>query len=695
MATLFQDTFNRADGAPANGWTVDQGTVDIYSNQLRFHGAGANRISRQVVAGAVNDFYVEVALGGSQDWNANPSFSFRVRSDHATSWRYNVTWLVGPLSTAYVEISAIVNLTLRNLGKHYQMDISSAPHTLGVRCQGTRLTAFLDGYPVLSIDDDGVASGQYIEMTTTGADKWYIDTFTMTDAPQPGMYIVPGYSLPSLAGQQFYLYGASTQWSPGTPGDPEFTVSDGSITSQTIETGDRALLTMTLPNNPCIVTVHDPNYNRDCYLYVTLTQTQPAPPSTLPSIPPWLMQIAQALAILLDPIGAAVYDALLLDVDESLLGYARRTGEVEFGDTLASLLYSIQNEVKVDDDDPATLRHISANAVSMATDILAELYYITGYPTTHTTLQDVIDAIGEGSNQEVLAAISALSDLTTLVLGESYFIDGYPARHDTIYDVLQAIAGLSFPDLGQLQEDVAAILTKVDALDGDGSKTVVEVWNEAHAASGYASTAATQSTAAAISAAAAVVAIALTEGVILKALVAQTIEINGAIGVAAEAITGAVAALGEALALQIGGVGSQVTALQADVDTANGKLDTILANLAALQNTDGKWPGIAGVQNTETTELTESGYVARPCDGVIVDVMTYPPSRLYWTVGPATNLQYAGFVAFVGANGYMDDRQPIQFTHEAYRPISVRRPAGVAVRLAPGVTANVTTWDYA
>lgn len=78
MGILFQDTFNRADGDPANDWTIVAGTWDIHTNQLRCH-AWPSYIKRLMPSGAVNNGSITLLSGPDMVWSAGNNVDLWLR----------------------------------------------------------------------------------------------------------------------------------------------------------------------------------------------------------------------------------------------------------------------------------------------------------------------------------------------------------------------------------------------------------------------------------------------------------------------------------------------------------------------------------------------------------------------------------------------------------------------------------------
>jgi hypothetical protein len=74
-----------------------------------------------------------------------------------------------------------------------------------------------------------------------------------------GLAASPTTVIVSTTGTVITLIGSGTSWTPGTPGSPTFTVSSGSITAQTVDSGTYAVITFTAPGGTGSVTITDPS----------------------------------------------------------------------------------------------------------------------------------------------------------------------------------------------------------------------------------------------------------------------------------------------------------------------------------------------------------------------------------------------------------------------------------------------------
>jgi hypothetical protein len=705
MATLFTDNFNRADGAPGGDWTVTTGTWDISANQLRGHTLAAV-VKHPTPAAAQTDGLIQFTSGVGADWVNGFWFIIRIRGDLNLQNCYDVTFYSGTTGNAYVRISKRVGGIATIIAEYRNLDLHAGPHTFGVQYIGTTILGLVDGLAVVGCTDGVIANGAWFGLYAGSADKTFLDDCIIYDAQPSQMYVVPSTVPQATNGLTLTLIGVGTQWTPGTPGDPEFTSSNAGITAQTIETVDRAVLTYNSPASPGLVTLTDPNYGRTCQLAVTSGVAGPPSGGSDPfGLYAWLStQVNRLLAELLRN--------LLQGVGESTEDYYSRLLTLARTQPVAAVLITMFLALDPDHLGMGGGSPLLANILASAIDTGANLNTLTG--SNANSIEDVLLAIAAiepgGGSEEVLAAIAAVSALLTTTLAEVYYIDGSTSH--TLAEVLLAIAGvidaigeLSFPDLEQLTADIASILSKVDTMDGDGSttlpailaavgalwgggsKSLLDVWNRADDAYYKADSANTGIGIVGL----AVIAL---PAVIAELLATQTLALTTEMGVQTGVITAAIAAGFELVAGSFEGIALTLSNILSGIGAANDSLDELLTLARNQQRQNALWTGLHGVVVTGSYYREESDTIEGPMDGALLNIANYPTSKHYWTVGASTNIERCGFFAFVGADGYMDERQPIAFTSQVLRPKNVLRPSALVLKIIPGMECTVQTWDW-
>ncbi len=696
MSTLFSDDFNRADGAPGNGWTVATGTWDILSNTLRCHTNGA-RIYRAVPTGAEYDLMAQLAVTSLSTYSGSYPLRFFVRSDSGGSNYYRVVFTPGAMGSASVEFTKWVSGSSDSLATYYTFALTTGTHTLAVQCVGTTITALVDGVQVGAVTDSTHPSGGYVQLVGLGVDQWRLDDFAIYDSQSSQMYVVPSSVVPGATGLTLTLLGVGTAWTPGTPGDPEFTVSAGTITGQTIEAADRAVLTYDSPTTPQFVTITDPNYGRTCLLTVSNGVVLPPGGGSDPfGLYAFLQGLHNALVELLNTSAEALFDGETVVEGESVLQWVRRIGVPPQGETLASMLVTVLRELQVDGDNPTTIR-------SVLVDLFAELYTTNGYPN-RVTLPEILAAVGGGggSHQDILDAIAAVSALLTTTLAEVYTLDGYPTpvSTPTILSAVQAIQSaldaLSAGQIAAIQAALVAVGADVDNMNGDGSSSLPAITAAIQSMRGAALHTLDgtwdRADAAANSAAAAVTAIGLVAGTLAllpaaigALLAAQTAELVAAMAVQTAEINAATAAEAFMINGNIAGVSGQVTDVK-------GVVDQIWAEFPIHAGELTRYPGSAGVTKGTPVAITTDMTIAGPIDGALYEVTAAPARLNKTTVGGYTSWLRLGKAAFLSDDGYLDSFQTVNWDHGMLLPRQLLTPASLVLRWETGVTGWVIPW---
>jgi len=567
---------------------------------------------------------------------------------------------------------------------------------------GDLITCWWDGEAVLEVQDTRVVSGQYFGFMTSASNTIFLSLFEAYTAARQLMSAAPPTIFAGVAGQLVGLYGFGTQWTPGTPGDPEFTINAGSIVAQTIYTGTSAGITIDAPDEEQILVITDPNYGRVAHVRVTYSLA--APVNQSPDLT-WLWNaLVNRLAgidIILAYLGQGtdrpylyrIIDELgVTDPDTPSHGYIK--------DMVIDLAATLR-EVGTDSDDPDTLRHLVGHVLSAITDTLAELYALDGYPTRHT-IQDVLDAIAAlepgGGNGD----LEALTQLCTDILAELYIIDGYPTRH-TIQDVLDAIAAIPPPDLGELPGDVDSILAIVDAMDGDGSTSLPGILGAISSMRGAGAHTLDdtydRADAAAVSAAAADVAIglvaaavALLPGAIAALLTAQTVEINAALAAQTIEINAYTAAQASGINANVDLARLGIAGLEDHLDDLDSTLGLISLKVGQLLVDSHNYPGPLSCDFDTPVAIEQNMRIEAHMQGALVDITAAPARLGRWVSGDAVDYFHLGWATFETTDGYYDDYQQVKWNHGILVPKTISAPGALVLHFAPGVTGTVTPW---
>jgi len=703
VSTLFYDDFNRADGAPGGAWTVDVGTVDIKTNQLRGHTADS-RVHCSAPAGGERDFTITMTSGPDMGWGAGTYFALSVRSDLTRANCYLITITSGPLGTAIIQISSVVGGATTPMMNNQQISLVAGPHTYSITMLGGVGQVAIDGAPVVTWDASVVASGTYYHLRFHNVDVTYLDDFGSYSVESSAFYVSPGTVPPGVSGLELDLTGSGTSWTPGNPGSPTFTVSLGTVAAQYVTAFNAASLTYNAPAAAGLATITDPGTGRTCVLNITASPpVLPGGGVTDPGLLGWLRAFNTWITNALNQSALDLVNGITPDLGESILGWVRYIGNPTPYATLAAELHDVLNEVAVDDDDPATLRHILVTA-------LATLYEIQTTPAI--SLLDVMNAIdaisGSVDLSGVLTAIGGVSDQVT----DLATLDGtgWGTPVTSTADLLSAIGGVDADvtavasDVGTVQQAVnyisttgdhsiadvltavgvgtalnsvlsatiialtlargtasaAEIVAFVGTLAGDGSDLldlVVDIlaWMTAHAQPGLPSV--------------------VTD---LSTVINDIAGVSGDLAADLTTITDAISGAEADLSSQIGGLDS--------------KLDALADAIAALRTGPPTWPGLDGVTLGSPVPITGDMTVAGPLDGVVWAITAYPTASPKYSIGGHDSWRNLGIASFTTDHGDVERFQTVSFDAGVLTPQAIITPAACVLHWVAGVEGTVTPW---
>jgi hypothetical protein len=703
MGIQFQDSFNRADGAIGNSWTVTLGTIDISTNQARLH-TNSCTMKRQVPTPTGTDLSVALTQGPGWSYASNRTFYVRLRADSSGVTYYQ--WLVqlGAVGVATVVVSKVVSGVTTILAQHYQFAATSGAHVFTFECQGSTLRFLVDGVVVCQETDSTIASGDYLFTGQAGTlDTEFWDDLTIFDFAASAMYVVPSTILPGISPQVLTLYGICTSWVAGVPGTPVFTVSVGSITFQEVDGATTAMITYTPPAYPTTVIITDPGTGHVAYLNVASV----LPPTAPGVLPDWLLKLIAAgldpAVVVLGLLGydftnnyiARIVNELGVDVDEM-----PTNGHVKA--ILADLLL-VKAELDTDDTSPDSIRHIVLGARSGVTDILADMLALTT-EGAHS-LADVLTAISG-----LAATALAEDDLDTVennIMGSGVLsITAIGERLDalsssgtySLSDIVLALAGLA---------TTAQLTTAVSTLEGIDHRTITNAYDVANnvvpalqGATAYtltdvygkaadAKSSADAATAAAVAASGAVAAAVIAIGGLLTA---QTAAIDASLVAATVEINGEVAAAAAALAGDIAGLGGTLSSIASSLTSIDSRLTAIEAALANLKAGVPAWPGLAKATLGTPVDITYDMAIDGPLDGFRYLLTTIPSDISKYYHGSLVTSKYLGWAAFYDESGYVELFQSITWNKAVITPRSIAHPAGVVLHWRTGTVGTVTPW---
>jgi hypothetical protein len=367
------------------------------------------------------------------------------------------------------------------------------------------------------------------------------------------------------------------------------------------------------------------------------------------------------------------------------------------------MINTLVDQLTLDFQDPDTVRHVLEGTRSGVTETIEALLALTS--SGSYTLSDILDAIAEvpggGLTQEALdAAVAAImGDPATATSSVYAIVRGMRTENAwTLGDIITLLGGMEGDSIRVL---LTALLEAVEAggggltqealdaavatLEGDDSRTLTDAYNRASDAKSSADAATT-----AIGLVAA--ALALGIGEIDGEIAAAVVELNGIIGGATAEVNGVIGALGEGIALALNGLSNQVGAVGDAVGVANGKLDDLLAAVAAIPPVPPVWPGILGATLLTPVAVSGDMHIDVPMDGCLLYLTNIPSRNVYWTVDGLTNVERAGFLVFLSDRGDADERQAIAWSSGVYTPKRLLTCGGVVLHLTGLASGTLTPW---
>jgi hypothetical protein len=117
------------------------------------------------------------------------------------------------------------------------------------------------------ITEEAVPYSNFQQVIITDPTTAQQAAFEITPATT-SLTISPATAVATVA-TTFTLTGVGTNWTSGTPGTPAFTISGGSISSQTITSATSATINTTMPMGAQIIQVTDPSTNAQANISVT------------------------------------------------------------------------------------------------------------------------------------------------------------------------------------------------------------------------------------------------------------------------------------------------------------------------------------------------------------------------------------------------------------------------------------------
>lgn len=667
MARAFYDNFDRADGPLGPDWSVQSGTWAINANRAACSGAGFIRpVTQPSGDNACQRIWVVPPTSGTK------SFQLLFRGD-ATLQSYKFVEFVVGTSTVIVTLRRRIAGVYGTYATVTFGQYSAGNVDLMASVSGDQLLGFVNGYQVAAAQDAQLPDNG-IAQVYAGGTAHYIDEYDLYDtggAPFTAS-VVP---LEDPAGSyEITLTNGGADWTPGTPGAPEFSAGAGTIASQEVTDANTAVLVYTPPTLDAQTVLYDPQ--NDFYFQLGLstslagvggggsggglTTAQSGILTDLAALIAQINDVPQTSSDFWLQLGAITLmmhagytpsgDGALGAMLDTLLG---ATGDLPVTAARVHALLDLLNattdsgnwtlqyvwgQVKGDDNRDLTTiyNQIAALASSQGTDLTDLMNAILAIRTANLWtlghVKDWIDAIPAGSNTDVLNELAVIRTANFWTLGH----------------VMDALGAIPTDPIRSLQPDLDAIA----AVRGSGNPDLADVLTAIGGLPAPANVA------------------------ILAAIAAAVVALAGDIAASQTAVIAEVAA--------------SLMATTQELGVLNGKLDTLLARAPVPQPP--VWPGLAkvtlGMPHAITTGLT----ITTPMHGVILAITGAPTKQGYFTFDDARSWRNTGSLSFFDDQGHQEFPQHLGFTSAVYVPKAMAQAAGIKVRAVAGATGTVTPW---
>jgi hypothetical protein len=647
--TVFYDNFERANGPPGGNWVLDQDTPAITGGLID----------------SPNWYVMHDTTTGS---------ATKIEATAHLYYHYTVNQPHGPI----VKVTAGAFLgyycfLYPSGGNHYftlgrghfnnkiplaTVQVSPAPppyNELYIKWDQGHLTATLNGEYLLEADDALYAGNQYAGLTGQYAYMHIADIRIITDGAGT-LSINPEVIGNYGACTEVTLTGIGTNWTPGTPGSPTFTVNHGTISAQTVNSATSATLTYCPGTYLGTITFTDPSTGLTVGALVT---SDPA------LVPPTGMQlsqtaidyiersaVAQASPTILNQDATNTVQGLQLDVLGTygklrlLLGTSTYTLSDESETDMATqVIWDILTHREPAGAD-ASFRDVLAQLLTDTTDLL--LRWKVGETSGLWKVDEVLDILGgisHKSHVDILDAIDA--------------IEG--GSNEDVLDALEALRGDEVSTVKAIQDHLIALRTVENYVLTD-----VKTWTEAVRGSG----------------------LPTVKGV-LDAVNGLSFASQSSVNTAISDVAG--------VASQVTGVNSAVSALSTflgeEVALILEAITAIADAIAALAVSGPPvWPGADGVDLGTPADLVDQLYLVAPMDGVIVAVTTPPTKTGRRSIGGATYDYGVGEIAFETDSGDLEPWQYLGFRAAIFTPKTMEHAAGARFRVLAGALGTVTPW---
>lgn len=648
--TTFADDFERPDGGLANNWVIDSGTASIASGKVT---TGVTTIARQTSLNAAErqECICTLAVSTAADITIGPFLKL------STSPRNGyVAYANGTLAAPTWYIRKMTNSLLTTLIQVGGPGISVGSHTVRFLYNSGVLTLWFDGALMMSVADStygaNTGGGVYSSGTATGLDSFifYGDEATaLTVTPNP----IGNYG----GTTQVTFTGNVTNWTPGNPGSPIFTVDHGVLSGQIVSSANQATATYTPGGYVGTVTFADPSTAATCQVLVTSDPGVVTPPGGGDTWAPY-KTLVDATGTLFSPDWLLTDRSPIIPSSEEVPGTLdiihaiAQIWNAHFGEwtgadpPIASDMFNVlwQTISGGQAAPPGPFAPTLAMPVQHKLDLLRS-FFLNTEGTDYLTLQMVLDAAGSGTPVDLQPILDALG------------LAGYPL-YGSIAEMIRAVRG---DDVSS----VLGILSELGIIRTNANLTLQSVIDAMPAGS------------------------EVDLSPVLTAIANHDTHLTNSTTYIRNDIAGAVILLG-ALQLGLGDLTDLTNGLGSVLDGHTTKLDAIYDKVNAL--TRSTWPGQDKVTLGAEQPLADDLLINGPLHGLLFTITGHPVHNQKYVFGTVTSWARVGAVVFCTDRGDYERSQTFSLDRQVVTPQTMDVAASAQLRLNSGWTGTVRPW---
>lgn len=498
----FYDDFERADGAPGGNWTALINAATISGGRLT---QSVQWCSYDTTVSDANQMSVTVHALFSN--TANIWSGAAVKCGTSTGSHY-YTRIIMSGSNAVFQLCFGYSGTPGIIASHTFSGFAPTYNKHTISWNQGALTATLNDSITLTGTHSDAAANLYGGAHGSGVAAAVADVFIISGAT-PTLAVDPEVIGNYGACTTVTLTGGATDWTPGTPGAPVFTVDHGTISAQTVNSATSATLTYCPGNYLGTVTFTDPSTQATAGALVTSDPGVVAPPGSGDTWSPY-KTLVDATGTLFAPDWLLTDRSPIIPATEEVPGTldiinaiqqiwlahfgtwtgAPPSGSGSFGELLALIagsytptvsLYNAARTTSIREELEA-VRDTFFEPTSQTYWTLSEaVAAIKGLDNRSITqVYDLVDALQAGSNQDVLDWLNLYLGITGPTLAQlgTMISDIAGVVPRSLQDVLDAIAAIPGTDLTAITNklnliqpseaaDLTTITNQLTTIDGN------------------------------------------------------------------------------------------------------------------------------------------------------------------------------------------------------------------------------------